>query len=395
MKILSVVGARPNLVKIAPILRALEQPESANGRHDATIDSVLVHTGQHYDDNLSANFFADLRIRAPDHELAVGSGSHAAMTAEVMRQFEPVVRKERPDVVLVVGDVNSTMACALCAATLQVRVAHVEAGLRSFDRSMPEEVNRLVTDTLSDFLFTSEESADENLRREGHAPQSIFFVGNVMIDSLLWSRPQAQRSTILDRLGLRNAFPHPNPLPGAAEGADAFALLTVHRSGNVDDETRLRSILHAAAELARDLPVILPAHPRTRARISELGLTRYVQAEDAGGSRSAAGRVRMIEPLGYFDCVHLIANAQLVLTDSGGLQEETTYLGVPCLTLRDNTERPITITAGTSTLVGSDPERIVSCARVALQHRERAERRPPLWDGRAAERIVQILAERL
>jgi UDP-N-acetylglucosamine 2-epimerase (non-hydrolysing) len=378
MKILSVVGARPNLVKIAPILRALEQPGSS--KRGAPIESVLVHTGQHYDDNLSANFFTDLRIRSPDHVLTVGSGSHAAMTAEVMRQFEPVVRKERPDVVLVVGDVNSTMACALCAATLQVRVAHVEAGLRSFDRSMPEEVNRLVTDTLSDFLFTSEASADENLRREGHAPQSIFFVGNVMIDSLLWSRPWAERSAILDRLGLSRT--------------DAFALLTVHRSGNVDNETRLRAILRAAAELTNDLPVLLPAHPRTRARISELGLTHYVQSAEAGGP-SAAGRVRLIDPLGYFDCVQLIANARLVLTDSGGLQEETTYLGVPCLTLRDNTERPVTLTAGTNTLVGSDPERIVTHARVALQHRKPTERRPPLWDGRAAERIVQVLTEHL
>ncbi len=351
MKILSVVGARPNLVKIAPILRALEQPAPASGGSGATIASVLVHTGQHYDDNLSANFFTDLCIRSPDHMLAVGSGSHAAMTAEVLRQFEPLVRQERPDVVLVVGDVTSTMACALCAATLHVRVAHVEAGLRSFDRSMPEEVNRLVTDTLSDFLFTSEASAGENLRREGHAPQRIFFVGNVMIDSLLWSRPRAQHSTILGRLGLSRT--------------DRFALLTVHRSGNVDDESRLGSILRAAAELARDLPVVLPAHPRTRARIAELGLAHYVQSVEPGGPPPAVGRVRIIEPVGYLDCVHLVANAQLVLTDSGGLQEETTYLGVPCLTLRDNTERPVTITAGTNTLVGSDPERIVSQARVA------------------------------
>ncbi len=381
MKILSVVGTRPNLVKIAPILRALEQREPGDGRSGATIESVLVHTGQHYDANLSASFFTDLRIRVPDHVLAVGSGSHAAMTAAVMRHFEPVLRAERPDLVLVVGDVNSTLACVLCAAMLHVRVAHVEAGLRSFDRRMPEEVNRLVTDTLSDFLFTSEEGAGENLRREGHAEQNIFFVGNVMIDSLLWSRPLAERSTILDHLGLSRT--------------DPFALLTVHRSGNVDDETRLSSILRAAAELARDLPVILPAHPRTRARIFECGLTRYVQSADAGEPHPAPGRVRMIEPLGYLDCVHLIAKARLVLTDSGGLQEETTCLGVPCLTLRDNTERPVTITAGTNTLVGTDPERIVTHARAALRHCERTERRPKLWDGHAAERIVRVLAERL
>ena len=370
-------------MKIAPILRALESPEMWRGRHAAPIVSVLVHTGQHYDAALSANIFADLQIHPPDHVLAVGSGSHAVMSAEVMRRFEPVVIEERPDVVLVVGDTNSTMASALTAAKLQVRVAHVEAGLRSFDRSMPEEINRLVTDAVTDFLFTTEESATENLRREGHAPEKIFFVGNVMIDSLLWARPRAAHSTILDRLGLRHG--------------GEFVLLTVHRPGNVDRQETLQSILRAAAEIALDCPVILPAHPRTRSRISEFGLEHYVHAEEASGPAPAAarGRIRMIGPLDYLDCVHLMANARLVLTDSGGVQDETTGLGVPCLTLRDNTERPATLAGGTNTLVGTTAERIVACARAALQNGQLSKRQPPLWDGCAAQRIAQILADRL
>lgn len=382
MKILSVVGTRPNLVKIAPILRALESPETRAG-HGAPIVSVLVHTGQHYDAALSANILADLHIRPPDHVLAVGSGSHAVMTAEVMRRFEPIVIEEPPDVVLVVGDTNSTMAAALTAAKLQVRVAHVEAGLRSFDRSMPEETNRVVTDAVSDFLFTTEESASKNLRREGHAVENIFFVGNVMIDSLLWARPWSARSTILDRTGLR---------PG-----DGFVLLTVHRPGNVDRRETLESILRAAAEIARDCPVIMPAHPRTRSRIAELGLAHYVQAEEAGAPASgvAPGRIRMIGPLDYLDCVHLMTNARLVLTDSGGMQDETTGLGVPCLTLRDNTERPVTLTSGTNAVVGTNAARIVACARAALQNGRPSIQQPPLWDGGAAERIVRILADRL
>jgi len=382
MKILSVVGTRPNLVKIAPILRALESAGTCGGRV-APIVSVLVHTGQHYDAALSANIFADLHIHPPGHVLAVGSGSHAVMTAEVMRRLEPVVIEERPDVVLVVGDTNSTMASALTAAKLHVRVAHVEAGLRSFDRSMPEEINRVVTDAVADFLFTTEDSATENLRREGHAPEKVFFVGNVMIDSLLWARPRAARSMILDRMGLRHG--------------DGFVLLTVHRPGNVDRRETLESILRAAAQIALDCPVIMPAHPRTWSRIAELGLAPYVQAEEAGGPASAAARgcIRMIRPLDYLDFVHLMTNARLVLTDSGGVQEETTGLGVPCLTLRDNTERPVTLTSGTNTLVGTDAERIVACARGVLRNGRPGTSQPPLWDGCAAKRIVRILADRL
>jgi len=372
--LVAVVGTRPNLVKMAPILRALERLRAAGG---TDLRPVLVHTGQHYDEALSANFFADLRLPSPDHLLGVGSGSHAALTAEIMRRLEPVLVAERPAMVLVVGDVNSTLAAALTAAKLEVPVAHVEAGLRSFDRSMPEEVNRVVTDALSDLLFTSEAAADDNLRREGFAAERVHFVGNVMIDSLLWALPMAESSTVSPRLGLARGQP--------------FALLTVHRAGNVDADVPFTAILGAAAELARELPVILPAHPRTRARIAALGLADLMR----GPGDAAPGRILLTEPLGYLDFVHLLARACLVLTDSGGLQDETTALGVPCLTLRDNTERSVTVSAGTSVLVGRDRDRILAHARAALAADPPAERpRPPLWDGHTAERIVGLLAAR-
>lgn len=372
--LVAVVGARPNLVKMAPILRALERLRAAGG---TDLRPLLVHTGQHYDEALSANVFADLRLPSPDHMLGVGSGSHATQTAEVMRRLEPLLLAERPAMVLVVGDVNSTLAAALTAAKLEVPVAHVEAGLRSFDRSMPEEINRVVTDALSDLLFTSEAAADANLRREGFDDERVHFVGNVMVDSLLWALPIAAASTIGPRLGL-----------GAGQ---AFALLTLHRPGNVDADQPLTAILGAAAELARELPVILPAHPRTRARIAALGLAdRMREPGDA-----APGRILLTEPLGYLDFVHLMARACMVLTDSGGLQDETTALGVPCLTLRENTERSVTVSAGTSVLVGRDRDRILAHARATLAAGPSPQRaRPPLWDGHTAERIVRVLAAR-
>jgi UDP-N-acetylglucosamine 2-epimerase (non-hydrolysing) len=366
-KIVAVVGARPNLVKIAPILRAVARHRPAPGR--PRLAPVLVHTGQHYDATLSGDLFPDLRLPPPDHLLGVGSGSHAAMTGEIMRRLEPVLLAEQPEVVLVVGDVTSTLAAALAAATLRLPVAHVEAGLRSFDRAMPEELNRVVTDTLSELLFTTEASAGENLRREGHAPERIHFVGNVMIDSLAWAMSRAASADVAERLGL-------------ARGA-AFAILTLHRPHNLD-EARLRAILGAAVELGRDLPIVFPAHPRTRARLAALDLTGAL-----------AQRVALTEPLAYLDFVHLLARARLVLTDSGGLQDETTALGVPCLTLRECTERPVTVTAGTSVLVGADRERILAAARAALSRPRPAERPPPpLWDGHAADRIVRVLADR-
>jgi UDP-N-acetylglucosamine 2-epimerase (non-hydrolysing) len=381
MKILSVVGARPNFVKIAPILKALAAMKASA----EDVESVLVHTEQHYDDNMSAAFFADLEIERPRHTLGVGSGTHAVQTAEIMRRFEPVVIEERPDVVLVVGDVNSTVACALTAAKLGVRVAHVEAGLRSFDRSMPEEINRIATDSLSEWLFTTEESANENLRREGHPPERIFFVGNVMIDSLLACRRLAERSPVLDQLGLtRDSY-----------GSD-YALVTMHRPSNVDVPEKLDGVLRAFAELAWEIPVIFPVHPRTRRRIEEFGLTHYVHPMlRCNGPVICPGRISLLEPVGYIDFLRLMSGARVVLTDSGGIQEETTCLGVPCLTLRENTERPVTLAAGTSTLVGSDPARILAGAHGALENGKHPATLPALWDGHAAERIVRILHERL
>lgn len=369
--ILVVVGTRPNLVKAAPILRALDQQRTAGA---AVARPLLVHTGQHYDAALSADLFPDLRLPPADHHLGVGSGTHAAMTAEVMRRLEPVLVAERPALVVVVGDVNSTVAAALTAAKLELPVAHVEAGLRSGDRAMPEEINRIVTDMLASVLFTTEAAADANLRREGVPAERVHFVGNVMVDSLLWALPQAETSTVGARLGLDRGAP--------------FALLTVHRAGNLD-AAPLAAILGAAAELARELPVVLPAHPRTRARIAAHGLSGLTRAP----GDAADGRILLTEPLGYLDFIHLLARTRLVLTDSGGLQDETTALGVPCLTLRDTTERPVTLSAGTSVLVGSDRHRILAHARAALAAGPPAERpRPPLWDGRAAERIAAVLA---
>ncbi|MFN8644168.1 MAG: UDP-N-acetylglucosamine 2-epimerase (non-hydrolyzing) [Candidatus Binatia bacterium] len=354
--ILAVVGARPNLVKIAPILRALEAQALA---------AVLVHTGQHYDAALSDDLFADLCLPPPAHRLGVGPGSHAAMTGEIMRRLEPVLVAERPDVVLVVGDVNSTLAAALTAAKLALPVAHVEAGLRSFDRAMPEEVNRVVTDALATLCFTTEASATAHLLREGHAAARVHFVGNVMVDSLRWALPRAARSRVRDRLGL------------AAEAP--FAILTLHRPENVDRPDRLAVILAAVAELARALPVIFPAHPRVADRLAALGW------------RPTPG-ILFGAPLAYLDLVHLLARARLVLTDSGGLQDETTALGVPCLTLRERTERPVTVEAGTSVLVGADPTRILARARAALSTAPAERPPPPLWDGHAAERIAAVLA---
>lgn len=371
-KVLIVVGTRPNLVKAAPILRALARAQAAGSR----LTPVLVDTGQHYDDLLSARFYADLHLPPPDYRLAVGSGSHAAIIAAVMQRLEPVLIAERPDVVVVLGDVNSTLAAALTAAKLNLPLAHVEAGLRSFDRRMPEEVNRIATDVLADILFTTESAADENLRREGRDAAAIHLVGNVMIDSLLWALPQAESSTVLDRLGL-------------ARGDD-FAILTVHRAGNVDTAAPLAEILSAAAELAAELPVILPAHPRTRARIREWGLAGHVRELGT----AASPRVLLTEPLGYLDFVHVMARARAVLTDSGGVQDETTALGIPCVTLRDSTERPVTISAGTSVLVGRDRAAILRHGRQALSGRRIIERPPPpLWDGHAADRIARVLAE--
>lgn len=363
MQILNVVGARPNLMKIAPLVAEMH-------RH-VDIRQTLLHTGQHYDDKMSQIFFDQLNIPRPDVYLGVGSGSHAEQTARVMIEFEQVLLADRPDLVVVVGDVNSTLACTITAAKLWVPVAHVEAGLRSGDRRMPEEINRIVTDALSGLLFTTSRDADENLLQEGVLTENIFFVGNVMIDTLNKHRRRAERLATPARFGLQ---------PGH------YALLTLHRPSNVDDPAVFAGILDALTQIQRDLPILFPAHPRTVKRIEEFGFT--ARLDDAPA-------LHIIEPLGYLEFLDLMMHAQLVLTDSGGIQEETTILGVPCLTLRENTERPITITQGTNILVGTDPDRIVAETQRILLGESKAGRTPELWDGHTAERIVAILQEKL
>jgi UDP-N-acetylglucosamine 2-epimerase (non-hydrolysing) len=357
MKLVAVVGARPNFVKIAPLLWELQKVPAISTR--------LVHTGQHYDERMSRLFFEELRIPRPDVNLEVGSGSHAVQTAEVMKRFEPVLLAEKPDVVLVVGDVNSTLACALTAVKLGIRVAHVEAGLRSGDRTMPEEINRILTDALSHYLFVSERSGVVNLRREGIADERVFFVGNVMIDALLACRQRAQHSTILEQLQV-------------TEGD--YGVLTLHRPANVDDPVQLRQLFRAIDRLQHEAPIVFPVHPRTR---------RALEA----ASLPPMPNLRLTEPLGYLDFLKLTANARLVLTDSGGIQEETTVLGVPCLTLRENTERPATVEEGTNVLVGLEPAAIVSWGLQALSAFRWKGGLPELWDGRAAERIIGHLCE--
>ena len=363
LKIINIVGARPNLPKIAPLLREMQ-------RHPE-IEPVLVHTGQHYDEKLSDVFFRQMGIPEPQVNLEVGSGSHAAQTAEILRRIEPVLLERQPALVLVVGDVNSTIAVSLAAVKLGIPVAHVEAGLRSFDRTMPEEINRVLTDAIADYLFVTEEDAIEHLLKEGRPREAIHFVGNVMIDSLRHFLPIAQKSAIGDELQLKN---------GASWGR--FAVLTLHRPANVDSADKLGELLGAIDAIAAEIPVIFPVHPRTQNHLKQAGIRHHAQ-------------LRLIPPVGYLDFLCLLSKATLVLTDSGGIQEETTALGVPCLTLRENTERPITISQGTNLLVGTDPKKIVAAAKASLSGNGKAGRIPPLWDGQAAIRIVEILLREL
>ena len=360
MRIANIVGARPNFMKMAPLIREM--------RRRPEIEPLLIHTGQHYDEAMAGRFFQDLDLPKPDVSLEVGSGGHAFQTGEVMKRLDPVLTDLRPHVVVVVGDVNSTLAGAITATKLGIPVAHVEAGLRSFDRSMPEETNRLLTDAISDYLFVTEESGRANLLREGVEAGKIHMVGNVMIDSLEQSRHVWERSDILTRLGL-------------ARGE--YGVITLHRPSNVDDPATLRGLLKALAEISRRLPLVFPVHPRTQQRL---------EAMEAGTELAGTGRLRYIAPLGYLEFVALVAGSRLALTDSGGLQEETTALGVPCLTLREQTERPITITMGTNRVIGTSPDRIVTEAFQVLTAPAPTVSRPPLWDGRAAERIVAILS---
>lgn len=361
LRIVNVVGARPNFIKIAALI--------AEYKKHTEIESVLVHTGQHYDVKMSRSFFEQLEIPAPDINLEVGGASHAIQTAEVMKRFEPVVLQYEPDVVLVVGDVNSTLACALVAAKLGMKVAHVEAGLRSFDRAMPEEINRLLTDQIADYLFVSEPAGLENLRNEGIPKEKVFHVGNVMIDTLLRFRDLAAKSDIRCRLSL--------------DGTD-YAVLTLHRPSSVDDPCAFERILTALEAIQRTVPIIFPVHPRTRQRIDSLNLSPRF---------AAAPGIRLVEPMGYLDFMHIMAGARVVLSDSGGIQEETCVLGVPCITLRENTERPITIEVGSNRLVGTCPERILSAFKQVLGNSQVMLREPELWDGHAAERIVRTLVE--
>lgn len=363
--ILCVVGARPNYMKMAPIIRAF-------AAHDPSLRSLLVHTGQHYDSAMNDRLFADLDLPAPKVNLGVGSASHAVQTAEVMRRFEPVIDEHGARAVLVVGDVNSTLACALVAAKRQIPVIHVEAGLRSYDRRMPEEINRVLTDQLADVLYTTERSAHDNLAREGIDPARAVFVGNVMIDSLLASLPRAVPAEAL----LRGAGLDPQLLAGG------YGVVTLHRPSNVDHPEVLGPLLEALREIARRLPLVLALHPRTRNNLERFGLL---------GRLDAPGMI-VLPPQGYLEMLGLMSRAVMVLTDSGGIQEETTALGVPCLTLRENTERPITQEQGTNTLVGIDPQSLLAGVDDILRHGGKRGRVPELWDGRAAQRIAAHLA---
>jgi len=358
------------MMKVAPLMAELRQHEE--------IQAVLVHTGQHYDYSMSQVFFDQLHMPHPDYNLEVGSGTHYAQTAEIIRRFGELVQQDRPDMVLVAGDVNSTIACALVAAKERIPVAHVEAGLRSFDRNMPEEINRILTDAVSDLLFTTEESGNRNLANEGVAPGKVFFVGNLMIDSLVMALETARESSLRSQLGLIS---------------QRYAVLTLHRPSNVDDGEQLTSTLDAIVQIAQRIPVLFPAHPRTARNIAQAGL-KAVRTWEGGEIHEPA--LWMMPPASYLDFLGLLQHALMVMTDSGGVQEETTFLGVPCLTYRENTERPVTVSMGTNKVVGCDPQRLLHSALAVLESPGQvrsAPVRPPLWDGQTAPRIVRILRE--
>jgi len=391
-KIISVVGARPNFMKVAAVCEAIKE-HNRQGR-SPSIDHVLVHTGQHYDANMSDLFFNDLELPKPNLFLGVGSGSHSTQTAKIMEGFEKVLLAERPHVVIVVGDVNSTVACALVTKKTYCpgdtgrefipRLAHVEAGLRSFDRTMPEEVNRIVTDALSDYLFTTEESANQNLKQEGVSSNKVHFVGNVMIDTLLRYRVKAKESTILNDLQLNEEA-----------RIKSYAILTLHRPANVDDAATFSKIIESFLDISRHMPLIFPAHPRTLKQIQEADLGDYFVDHFMEGPEpwDSRVRIRLVPPLGYLDFLHLMSCAEVVLTDSGGIQEETTILGVPCITLRENTERPVTLTHGTNVLVGADSGKIMDEFDRVLRGVRAPASPPQFWDGNAAKRIIQILVD--
>ena len=383
MKTINVVGTRPNFMKIAPILRHMR-------KYAAAFRPILIHTGQHYDYEMSKVFFKDLELPEPDIYLGVGSGTHAEQTGKVMIEFEKVLIREKPDLVVVVGDVNSTLAATLSAVKLHIPVAHVEAGLRSGDRGMPEEINRVLTDAMADYLFTPSLDAHENLRKEGIPKERIFFVGNVMVDTLLYSKEKARKSDILTRLGLTTN-------KGVLRAAD-YALLTLHRPNNVDNKKNLKRILDALSEIQKKIKIVFPIHPRTRRRLREFGLQSFLAGSGQWNPTIQSinwetNSVIITPPLAYLDFLKLEMKARFIMTDSGGIQEEATILGVPCLTLRETTERPVTVTQGTNVVVGNDENRIVKEVLKILEGKRKRGKHPQFWDGRAAERIVEILRE--
>jgi UDP-N-acetylglucosamine 2-epimerase (non-hydrolysing) len=359
-KVISVVGARPNFMKVAPIYR-----EFLKFKNEVT--HIIVHTGQHYDEKMSKVFFDDLELPKPDIYLGVGSSSHSVQTAKIMVEFEKIILEEKPDLVLVVGDVNSTMACSIVASKMLIPLVHVEAGLRSFDNTMPEEINRKVTDVLADLLFITEKSGIENLKNEGINSDKVHFVGNVMIDSLVQYREKSKKSLLLSELGLKE---------------NQYILVTLHRPSNVDQKENLEKILTIFEGFTSNLPIIFPIHPRTQKNISTLGL---------GDRFSNLQNVKIVDPVGYLDFINIMANAKLILTDSGGIQEETSYLGIPCITMRDNTERPITVEVGSNYLIGLNVQEVIKTGNEILSGIMKSHRIPDLWDGKAAERIVKIL----
>ena len=384
MKLMSIAGARPNFMKLAAIARAVAEYNTSNASEGRTIIHRIVHTGQHYDQKMSEGFFDDLGIPKPDINLEVGSGSHAVQTAEIMKRFEPVLLAEQPDVLLVVGDVNSTIACTLVASKIEYGknsaglppsrkrpvIVHVEAGLRSFDRDMPEEINRILTDAISDLLFITEQSGEDNLLHEGVAPEKIHFVGNVMIDTLRHHLEKAGQSTIRKNLGIN----------------EPYALVTLHRPSNVDRLDTLQPLLHCLHEISRSTRLVFPLHPRTRNNMDQFGLLAKLLDNP---------RITVAEPLGYLDFLNLIQGSTLVITDSGGIQEETTVLSIPCITLRQNTERPVTVTEGTNYLIGTDPQKIMRTVADVLAGASKKGAVPKYWDGQAGQRIIEVLASRV